>query len=68
VDAEDIEPIETDKGAVPFSFTSFASSEANIQNLSPVSEDVIVEGKEPFKKDWPHTGLLPRSPFWNTAV
>ena len=46
VDAEDIEPIETDKGAVPFSFTSFASSEANIQNLSPVSEDVIVEGKD----------------------
>ena len=46
VDAEDIEPIETDKGAVPFSFTSFASSEANIQNLSPVSDDVIVEGRD----------------------
>ena len=44
--AEDIQPIENDKGAVPFSFTSFAANEANIQNLSPVSDDVIVEGKD----------------------
>ena len=42
-DAEDIQPFEKEKGAVPFSFTSFASHEEKIQNLSPASEDVIVE-------------------------
>lgn len=45
-DAEDIQPFEKEKGAVPFSFTSFASHEEKIQNLSPASEDVIVEGKD----------------------
>lgn len=42
-DADDIQPFEKEKGAVPFSFTSFASHEEKIQNLSPASEDVIVE-------------------------
>ena len=45
-DAEDIQPFEKEKGAVPFSFTSFASHEEKIQNLSPASENVIVEGKD----------------------
>lgn len=44
VDAEDIQPIEKAKGAVPFSFTSFASHEEKIQNLAPASEGVIIEG------------------------
>lgn len=45
-DAVDILPFENEKSAVPFSFTSFASNEAKIQNLSPVSDDVIIEGKD----------------------
>ena len=45
-DAVDILPFENEKSAVPFSFTSFASNEAQIQNLSPVSDDVIIEGKD----------------------
>ena len=44
VDAEDIQPIEKAKGAVPFSFTSFASHEEKIQNLAPASDGVIIEG------------------------
>ncbi|EPF25226.1 hypothetical protein HMPREF1221_02311 [Treponema socranskii subsp. paredis ATCC 35535] len=44
VDAEDIQPFEKEKGAVPFSFTSFASHEEKIQNLPPASENVIIEG------------------------
>ena len=43
-DAEDIQPFEKEKGAVPFSFTSFASHEEKIQNLPPASENVIIEG------------------------
>jgi len=45
-EAEDIQPFENEKGAVPFSFTSFASNEAKIQNLPSVSDDVIVEGSD----------------------
>ena len=44
---------------------SLRSSRDWIARLKPLYQQ---EGKEPFKKDWPHTGLLPRSPFWNTAV
>ena len=43
-DAEDIQPFENEKSAVPFSFTSFASHEEKIQNLPPASENVILEG------------------------